>query len=76
VPPSLAPRELDVIRLLAAGESNKLIAFRSQLSKDYTSQLVTGIYRKLGFAGQGARVKVANWARDNADLLAPGPRAA
>lgn len=75
-PPSLTPREVEVIRLLAAGESNKLIAFRAQLSPQYTSQLVSGIYRKLGIAGHGARVKISNWARDNADILPPAPKAA
>ena len=54
VPPSdgLSPRELEVLRLLAAGESNAQIARRLGLSTHTVERHVANLYRKIGARGR------------------------
>ncbi len=54
VPPSdgLSPRELEVLRLLAAGESNAQIARRLGLSTHTVERHVANLYRKTGARGR------------------------
>ena len=54
VPPSdgLSPRELEVLRLLAAGESNAQIARRLGLSIHTVERHVANLYRKIGARGR------------------------
>ena len=54
VPPSdgLSPRELEVLRLLAAGESNSQIARRLALSTHTVERHVANLYRKIGARGR------------------------
>jgi DNA-binding CsgD family transcriptional regulator len=53
-PPSdgLSPRELEVLRLLAAGESNSQIARRLGLSTHTVERHVANLYRKIGARGR------------------------
>ena len=53
-PPSdgLSPRELEVLRLLAAGESNAQIARRLGLSTHTVERHVANLYRKIGARGR------------------------
>ena len=59
-PPAAAPapttplsrRELEVLRLLAAGESNRLIARRLGLSPHTVERHVANLYRKIGARGR------------------------
>jgi DNA-binding NarL/FixJ family response regulator len=46
--PSLAPRELSVLELLAEGKSNRQIAERLYLSEQTVKNLLTSVYHKLG----------------------------
>lgn len=46
--PLFAPRELNVLELLAAGKSNRQIAERLFLSEQTVKNLLTSIYHKLG----------------------------
>ena len=54
MPPSdgLSPRELEVLRLLAAGESNAQIARRLGLSTHTVERHVANLYRKIGARGR------------------------
>ena len=54
VPPSdgLSPRELEVLRLLAAGESNAQIARRLGLSTHTVERHAANLYRKIGARGR------------------------
>lgn len=47
-PDGLTPREVEVLRLLAAGESNREIAEQLVLSPRTAERHVAGIYRKIG----------------------------
>jgi pimeloyl-ACP methyl ester carboxylesterase/DNA-binding CsgD family transcriptional regulator len=49
---SLTPRELDVLRLLAAGEANQAIARRLGLSVHTVERHVANIYRKIDARGR------------------------
>jgi DNA-binding CsgD family transcriptional regulator len=66
VPPSdgLSPRELEVLRLLAAGESNAQIARRLGLSTHTVERHVANLYRKIGARGRA----------DAVNGLRPAPR--
>jgi len=50
---SLSPRELEVLRRLAAGESNKLIARAFDLSPHTVKRHVANILNKLGASSRG-----------------------
>jgi DNA-binding CsgD family transcriptional regulator len=53
VPPDgLSPRELEVLRLVAAGESNAQIARRLGLSTHTVERHVANLYRKIGARGR------------------------
>lgn len=51
-PSGLSSRELDVLRLLAAGESNSEIARRLELSRHTVERHVANIYRKIDARGR------------------------
>ncbi len=57
---SLSPRELDVLRLIAAGDSNKLIARAFDLSPHTVKRHVANILDKLGVQSRG---QAAAWYR-------------
>ena len=48
----LSPRELEVLRLVAAGESNSQIARRLGLSTHTVERHVANLYRKIGARGR------------------------
>ncbi|HXZ71619.1 MAG TPA: helix-turn-helix transcriptional regulator, partial [Streptosporangiaceae bacterium] len=51
-PHGLSPRELEVLRLLAGGESNRQIARRLGLSPHTVERHVANLYRKIGARGR------------------------
>ena len=51
-PHGLTPREQEVLRLLAAGESNRQIARRLGLSPHTIERHVANLYRKIGARGR------------------------
>jgi DNA-binding CsgD family transcriptional regulator len=53
---SLSRRELEVLRLLAAGESNSQIARRLGLSTHTIERHVANLYRKIGARGRADAV--------------------
>jgi DNA-binding CsgD family transcriptional regulator len=55
----LTPRELQVLRLLAAGESNKAIAAELVLSKRTVDRHVSNIFGKLGVSSRAAATAFA-----------------
>jgi DNA-binding CsgD family transcriptional regulator len=61
----LSPRELDVLRLVAAGRDNEEIAGALQLSVRTVERHLQNVYGKLGLSGRSARIAAA------ARLLAP-----
>jgi DNA-binding CsgD family transcriptional regulator len=61
----LSARELEVLRLVAAGADNDEIAARLQLSVRTVERHLQNVYGKLGVQGRSARVAAA------ARLLAP-----
>jgi DNA-binding CsgD family transcriptional regulator/tetratricopeptide (TPR) repeat protein len=67
--PELTPRELEVLRLLAAGRSNASIAGLLFISNKTVSVHVSHILDKLGVASRGEAAATA-WARG---LAGPGP---
>ena len=50
----LSPRELEVLRLLATGETNKAIAAALVLSERTVDRHVSNIYAKLGVSSRAA----------------------
>jgi LuxR family maltose regulon positive regulatory protein len=50
---ALSPRELDVLKLIAAGDSNKLIARAYDLSPHTVKRHVANILDKLGVQSRG-----------------------
>jgi DNA-binding NarL/FixJ family response regulator len=52
-------RELNLLRLLAAGENNRSIAARHHLSEQTVKNLLSDIYRKLGVRTRSEAVAVA-----------------
>jgi two-component system nitrate/nitrite response regulator NarL len=60
--PHLSPRELDVLRSLSGGSSNKVIARDMGLSESTVKVHVKGILRKLNARN---RTEAAVWARTN-----------
>jgi DNA-binding NarL/FixJ family response regulator len=75
-PPSLSAVDLSIIRLVAKVKSNKEIAWALGFTECTVNQYVSAIYRKLDIGGSGARILLAFWARDHADLLGGVDRAA
>lgn len=59
LPAGLSPRELDVLRLIAAGLSNAAIADRLFVSPRTVKVHVANIYRKLGVANRADAARVA-----------------
>jgi LuxR family maltose regulon positive regulatory protein len=62
-PASLSPRELDVLRQIAAGDSNKLIARAFDLSPHTVKRHVANILDKLALQSRG---QAAAWYREHA----------
>jgi DNA-binding CsgD family transcriptional regulator/pimeloyl-ACP methyl ester carboxylesterase len=58
-PDGLSPRELQVLRLLAAGESNSQIARRLGLSTHTVERHVANLYRKIGARGRAGATAYA-----------------
>jgi DNA-binding NarL/FixJ family response regulator len=59
LPAGLTPREVEVLRLLAAGLPNALIAARLNLSPRTINAHLTNIYSKLGVNTRGAAIRFA-----------------
>jgi len=57
--PELTPRELEILRLIAAGSANKLIARELGISEATVKVHVKNLLKKLGFR---SRVEAAVWA--------------
>ncbi|MER5636331.1 response regulator transcription factor [Kitasatospora sp. NPDC002227] len=57
--PALSPREVQVLRLLADGMSNRQISARLFISEATAKSHLTNIYTKLGVESRGAAVAVA-----------------
>jgi DNA-binding NarL/FixJ family response regulator len=55
----LSPRELEVLRLLATGETNKAIAAALVLSERTIDRHVSNIYAKLGVSSRAAATAFA-----------------
>jgi DNA-binding NarL/FixJ family response regulator len=55
----LTPRELEVMRLVAAGETNKAIAARLVLSERTVDRHVSNIFAKLGVTSRAAATAYA-----------------
>jgi DNA-binding NarL/FixJ family response regulator len=58
-PPPLSPRELEVLRLVAAGFSNKEVAAHLYLSVATVKTHLDDVYRKLGVSDRAHAVAVA-----------------
>ena len=69
-PGSLTSRQADVLRLLAAGLSNKQIAAELVLSTATVERHLATIYRNLGFSG---RVEAARFALEHGLMEPPSP---
>jgi DNA-binding NarL/FixJ family response regulator len=61
-PDRLTPREVDVVRLIAAGCSNRDIAERLVLSERTVERHIANIYEKLALHGKSARAALAAYA--------------
>ncbi|HET6861215.1 MAG TPA: AAA family ATPase [Streptomyces sp.] len=70
----LTPREQDVLRLVAAGRSNRQIAEELYISPKTASVHVSNILGKLGVAGRGEAAAVAHRLRLFTDLPAQDPQ--
>jgi DNA-binding NarL/FixJ family response regulator len=55
----LTPRELEVLRLLVSGETNKAIASQLVLSERTVDRHVSNIYAKLGVSSRAAATAYA-----------------
>lgn len=58
----LTPREKEVLRLLAQGKQNKIIAYELHLTTGTIKEYCFFIYKKIGV---GTRLQAALWARDH-----------
>lgn len=65
----LSPRELEVVRLVAQGLTNKQVAEQLSLSKSTVGTHMDHVRDKLGLR---KRVQIANWLRDNDAATAAG----
>jgi DNA-binding CsgD family transcriptional regulator len=61
-PGRLTPREVDVVRLIAAGRSNREIAGALVLSERTVERHIANIYEKIGAYGRAARAAAAAYA--------------
>jgi DNA-binding NarL/FixJ family response regulator len=61
-PDHLTPREVDVVRLIAAGRSNREIAEQLVLSERTVERHIANIYEKLALHGKSARAALAAYA--------------
>ncbi len=61
-PAGLTPREIEVLRLLAAGKSNQAIALELVLSVRTVERHISNIYEKIGVSGTTARAAVTAYA--------------
>lgn len=66
---SLSPREGDVLRLVAAGHSNKVIALRLSISEKTVKNHLSTVFQKIGVTD---RTQAALWAQRNEALLGGG----
>jgi DNA-binding NarL/FixJ family response regulator len=57
--PALSRREMEVLRRLCAGDSNKEIAQKVYLSESSVKLYIKNVYKKLGAAGRTAAVAIA-----------------
>jgi non-specific serine/threonine protein kinase len=74
-PAGLTQRESEILRLIAAGESNQAIADALVISVRTVERHTANIYQKLGVAGPAARTAAANFAFRHG-LVAPPAHAA
>ncbi|MEX0782695.1 MAG: response regulator transcription factor, partial [Dehalococcoidia bacterium] len=58
-PARLSPREVEILRLVAAGESNQAIADRLVLSRRTVENHIANVYSKIGAANRVAAVRFA-----------------
>ena len=58
----LTPREIDVVRMVAAGHRNKEIAEALRISEGTVKAHLRAIFEKLGIS---SRMKLSNYAREN-----------
>jgi DNA-binding CsgD family transcriptional regulator len=65
-PDSLTEREVEVLRLIAAGKSNQEIASELVLSLRTVERHITNIYQKIGATGRVARATAATYALKHA----------
>jgi DNA-binding NarL/FixJ family response regulator len=70
-PDHLTPREVDVVRLIAAGRSNREIAEHLVLSERTVERHIANIYEKLALHGKSARAALTAYAHQH--HLAGGP---
>ena len=57
--PALSQREMQVLRQLCTGDSNKEIAQKIYLSESTVKYYIKNVYEKLGAAGRTAAVAIA-----------------
>ncbi|HET7842159.1 MAG TPA: response regulator transcription factor [Terriglobia bacterium] len=57
--PSLSPREMEVLRLLASAKSNKEIAVALGIAEGTVKTHITNVFKKLGVSGRLEAVNVA-----------------
>ena len=69
-PPGLTPREREVLRLIASGETNERIAATLGIAVKTVERHVTNVYRKLGAGGRADATRAAV----AMELVAPSPR--
>jgi pimeloyl-ACP methyl ester carboxylesterase/DNA-binding CsgD family transcriptional regulator len=67
--PMLTPRERDVLRLVASGDTNERIAATLGIAVKTVERHVTNVYRKLGAGGRADATRAAV----AMDLVSPGP---
>ena len=65
------PRELTIIQAVAHGHGQQATAQTLGISPHTVSVVLARIYRKLGFAGAGAMLKLAAWAARRGYSAAP-----
>lgn len=73
-PDHLTPREVEVLRLIAAGSSNRQIAEALVLSERTVERHIANIYAKIGASGRAARAAAATYALRHR-LVEPFPHA-